>query len=96
MTRVDELQKKYPNVPREIIIKMEVLTLGIKDSEGLDKASFWSRAAEIGTYQSYDRHVDYAAAVAKRQQEKRPGFVKRLGAFYFKNGAGARMERDHT
>ncbi|MDO8674422.1 MAG: hypothetical protein Q7O66_23695, partial [Dehalococcoidia bacterium] len=96
MTRVDDLQRKYTTIPREIIIKMEALTHGVRDSEGLDKASFWSRAGEIGTYQSYDRHADYAEVVAKRQKDTKPGFVKRLGSFYLKNGAGARMERDHT
>ncbi|MDO8674022.1 MAG: hypothetical protein Q7O66_21635 [Dehalococcoidia bacterium] len=88
MTRVDELQKKYPNVPREVIVKLDALTLGIRDSDAFDNIGHWARSGGVGTYQSYDRELP--------RLETRPGYVKRLGAFQMKNGLGARIERDST
>ncbi len=49
MTRVDELKKKYPTIPRDFIIKWELKQLGVQDTEDHDKVSTW-RSAE-GSYQ---------------------------------------------
>ena len=45
MTRLEELQKKYPSLAREILVKWEVLRHGIRDSDAVYKNGFWIRAA---------------------------------------------------
>ncbi|MDO8672153.1 MAG: hypothetical protein Q7O66_12105, partial [Dehalococcoidia bacterium] len=96
MTRVDELQKKYRGLPREVIIKLELHRNGIRDSEALDKVGYWARSEGVGTYQSYDRDVSLKERAQKRPGTVRPGYVKRLGSLYMKNGLGVRIERDST
>ncbi|MDO8670583.1 MAG: hypothetical protein Q7O66_04030, partial [Dehalococcoidia bacterium] len=92
MTRVDELQKKYPNLAREIIVKWDVLRHGIKDSEVLDKVAIWDRA---GSFQSRDLH----GVTLQSMEEKRPGtfskpgFVVRPDPFFMENGLGVRFPR---
>ncbi|MDO8669973.1 MAG: hypothetical protein Q7O66_00900 [Dehalococcoidia bacterium] len=53
MARVAELQRKYPGIHRDIIVKWDVLTNGIRDTNDLDTVSSW-RPASQGTYGSYD------------------------------------------
>ncbi|MDO8670915.1 MAG: hypothetical protein Q7O66_05725, partial [Dehalococcoidia bacterium] len=70
MTQIAELQKKYPNVPKDIIIKWSVLANGLKDSKDLDKLSYWVRASS-GGYQSYDEDL-----TLKRMKEQTPWRIK--------------------
>ncbi|MDO8671963.1 MAG: hypothetical protein Q7O66_11110, partial [Dehalococcoidia bacterium] len=90
MTRIDSLQKKYPDLPREIIIKWDAMNLGITDTEALDTVAFWDRS---GSYQSRDQDVTLKEIGEKRPGTVRHGFVMRPGEFYMKNGIGARISR---
>ncbi|MDO8669975.1 MAG: hypothetical protein Q7O66_00910 [Dehalococcoidia bacterium] len=92
MSRVDELQKKYPSLPREIIVKWETLRHGIRDSDVLYKVGLWRRAA--GGYQSLDHGVTAEEIAKQRPESVRPGYVLLPGPYYMKNGLGARIERD--
>ena len=93
MTRVDDLQKKYPSLPREFIVKWEVLNHGIKDSADLDKTCEWSRG---GSYQSRDIDVTLKGLAEKRPETVRPGYVLKTRPLYMKKGIGARVQRDST
>ncbi|MDO8673457.1 MAG: hypothetical protein Q7O66_18775 [Dehalococcoidia bacterium] len=90
MSRVDELQKKYPNLPREIVVKWEVLVRGVKDTSTLDKVSYWTRG---GSYQSRDLDISLKEIAAKREGEGRPGYVARPKPLHMKNGIGANIRR---
>ncbi|MDO8669971.1 MAG: hypothetical protein Q7O66_00890 [Dehalococcoidia bacterium] len=92
MTRVAELQKKYPDLAREVIIKWETLRYGIKDSDALYKAGLWRRAA--GGFLSLDHGVTMEEIAKKRPESVRPGYVLLPGVYYMKNGIGSRIERD--
>ncbi|MDO8673998.1 MAG: hypothetical protein Q7O66_21515, partial [Dehalococcoidia bacterium] len=92
MTRVDALQKKYPSLAREILVKWEVLRHGIRDSDAVYENGFWIRAA--GGYHSLDHGVTLQDVTKKRPDAVRPGYVFLPGVFYMKNGIGARIERD--
>ncbi|MDO8672562.1 MAG: hypothetical protein Q7O66_14195, partial [Dehalococcoidia bacterium] len=94
MSRVDELAKKYPGIPREVIIKYEVLSRGMKDTETLDTVSYWVRAGGTGGYQSYDQDVTLKQLAEKRPGRVKPGYILRLDAMYTKAGLGARIQRD--
>ncbi|MDO8670163.1 MAG: hypothetical protein Q7O66_01875, partial [Dehalococcoidia bacterium] len=95
MTRVDELQKKYPNLAREIVIKWDVLTQGLRDSEVLDKVGVWERG---GSFQSRDlQGVSLKAMAGKRPGAVvRPGFVLQPDPFYMRNGIGVDIRRSFT
>lgn len=90
MTRVDELQKKYPDLPPEFIVKWEILSHGVKDSETIDKVSSWTRG---GSYQSRDLDITMKEIADKRSGAKRPGYVMRPKPLYMKNGIGAVIRR---
>ncbi|MDO8671100.1 MAG: hypothetical protein Q7O66_06675, partial [Dehalococcoidia bacterium] len=94
MPRVDELQKKYPTLPRETIIKMDALRHGIKDSEVLDRVGVWQRRLPI--YQSHDHDLSRREIAEKRPETVRPGYILHLSPFYLKNAIGVRVERDST
>ncbi|MDO8672815.1 MAG: hypothetical protein Q7O66_15505 [Dehalococcoidia bacterium] len=92
MTRVDELQKKYPDVPREIIIKLDVLVHGVRDTDDLDKVSDWAPAH--GTYQSYRHDMTLKELIEKRPDQLRPGLFRRPRDMYMKNGIGVQIQGD--
>ncbi|MBI2863478.1 MAG: hypothetical protein HYX94_02830 [Chloroflexi bacterium] len=88
MTRIDELQKKYPNIPTEVIIKWEVVASGVAYSPELDEVSEWTR---MPTYQSYDFDVTLKQLEHTRGRRSHGGKLLRPGNFYMKNGMGAVM-----
>ncbi|MBI2865698.1 MAG: hypothetical protein HYX94_14210 [Chloroflexi bacterium] len=90
MSRVDQLQKRYPNVPLEIIVKYEVLNYGIRDSDVIDETSFWDRS---GGYQSRDHDLTLREIAAKRPWTVKPGFIMRPSPFYMSNGVGVQTQR---
>ncbi|MDO8672257.1 MAG: hypothetical protein Q7O66_12660 [Dehalococcoidia bacterium] len=90
MSRVDELQKKYPDLLRDFIIKWEVLSQGVRDSEALDKTSDWTRG---GSYQSRDLDITMKAIADRRPGTMRPGYVMRPRPLFTKNGFGAGIRR---
>ncbi|MDO8672083.1 MAG: hypothetical protein Q7O66_11725 [Dehalococcoidia bacterium] len=88
MTRLQELEKKYPGVPREFILKWDVLNRGVRDSEDLDKVSEFQQFHF--SYQSYDHDVTLKELVEKRPEKRlKGGRVLRPVAFNTKNGFGA-------
>ncbi|MDO8670999.1 MAG: hypothetical protein Q7O66_06155 [Dehalococcoidia bacterium] len=91
MTRVDVLQEKYHGLSREIIIKWEVLSRGIRDSEALYKVGTWWRG---GSYQSRDNDVTLKEVAGKRPETARPGQVFTPNAMYMKGGIGSIVIRD--
>ncbi|MDO8670671.1 MAG: hypothetical protein Q7O66_04485 [Dehalococcoidia bacterium] len=92
MTRVDELQKKYPSIPKEVIVKWEVVNSGVRDTDDLDKVSDWSGPGT--TYQSYDHDVTLKDLAARRPNRLRAGSVLRPRRLHMKNGlyAGTRID----
>ena len=93
MARVDELQKRYPSLPREVLIKWDVLQHGLKDSKALTTAGNWFRS--LPTYQSYDREISLKEA-AENAGRVKGGFVKTAWQFCQKNGMGTQVQRDST
>ncbi|MDO8674339.1 MAG: hypothetical protein Q7O66_23265 [Dehalococcoidia bacterium] len=89
MTRIDELQKKYPSIPREVIIKWEVVANGVADSPELDEVSEWTRPT---SYQTYDFDVTLKQMEEKRGKRTDGGRLLRPGNLYMKNGVGARIQ----
>ncbi|MDO8670910.1 MAG: hypothetical protein Q7O66_05700 [Dehalococcoidia bacterium] len=92
MARVDELQEKYANIPREIIIKWELLRGGIRESAVLDRVSDWLRPT--GQYQSRDIDVTMTEIARKRPDTVRPGYIMRPRDLYMKNGISVQTRRD--
>ncbi|MDO8673348.1 MAG: hypothetical protein Q7O66_18225, partial [Dehalococcoidia bacterium] len=96
MTRIDELQRKYPSVPRELIVKWEALACGIADSAALGKLGRWIPSiGPTGTY-NYDHDVTWKELAERMPTTVRPGYTKNLGPFHTRNGIGVRIERDST
>ncbi|MBI2864760.1 MAG: hypothetical protein HYX94_09400 [Chloroflexi bacterium] len=95
MTRVDELQKKYPSIARQILVKAEALTCGIRDSGLLYSHGFWSRTGGVGTYQNLDHDTSLKEVAGKRPTAAaKAGYVKRLDSFYMQGGWGFMVQRD--
>ncbi|MDO8673999.1 MAG: hypothetical protein Q7O66_21520 [Dehalococcoidia bacterium] len=92
MAHVDELQKKYPNLPREIIVKWEMLRNGVRDSDVLSKEGTWRRPA--GDFLSHDRGVTMEETAKKRPETVRQGYLQIPGQMFMRNGIGARVMRD--
>lgn len=92
MTRVDELQEKYPGLHREIIVKWEALGKGIRDSDALDKTSHWVRGAF--SCQTYDHDKSLKDGLGKKPDSVKAGHFKAPGAYFMKSGIGAAIQRD--
>ncbi|MDO8670876.1 MAG: hypothetical protein Q7O66_05530, partial [Dehalococcoidia bacterium] len=89
MNRIDELQNKYPEIPRDVILKHDVLVQGVRDGEDIDKASDWRRLLE--TYQSSDYDVTLSDLAERTPWRVKPGFMLRPSVMYFKSGMGANV-----
>ncbi|MDO8671932.1 MAG: hypothetical protein Q7O66_10950 [Dehalococcoidia bacterium] len=94
MSKIAELQKKYPNIPQEVIVKWDVLGSGVRDTEGLDRVSNWARDGGFGTYQSYDHDVSLQDLVKKNPLRAKQGYILTPGEFYMRHGTGVRIQRD--
>ncbi|MDO8670595.1 MAG: hypothetical protein Q7O66_04090, partial [Dehalococcoidia bacterium] len=92
MTKIDELQKKYPTIPREIIVKWEVLRNGVRDSHDLDKICHVVRAPNF-SYQSYDQDVSLRDLASKRPEGQQSGYVQTPATLFMKNGMGVKIQR---
>ena len=92
MSRIDELQKKYPTIPREIIIKWEVISRGIADTDDLDKASEWAPAG--GSYQSYDHDVTLKQVIEKRPWRAKGDSLLRPGQIFMSRGMSVTLQRN--
>lgn len=90
MTRIDELQKNYPNLPRTTIVKWETLRNGIRDSSALNSVGNWMR--HLASYQSYDHEISLAE-ITKEQQRVKPGWAKLAYAYYMKDGIGCSIQK---
>ncbi|MBI2864542.1 MAG: hypothetical protein HYX94_08270 [Chloroflexi bacterium] len=64
MARIDELEKRYPTLPRDVIIKWDVFKHGVRDNKDIDEVSYW-RPAGHGSYLSYDE--DYTIERLKQE-----------------------------
>ncbi|MDO8672638.1 MAG: hypothetical protein Q7O66_14600 [Dehalococcoidia bacterium] len=91
MSRVDDLHRTYPGVPREVIVKMEILGKGVQDTEDLDKVSSFHRAGR--SYITYDFDVTQTQVEEKRTGRSKAGFVSIPDSFRMKNGLGAPLRR---
>lgn len=93
MSRVDELQKKYPTLSREFIVKWDCMNHGIKDSDDLykEKAGIWING--IGIY-TRDHSTRLTALVKNRPDGVRPGWIRFPSAFFMRNGNGVSVKRD--
>ncbi|MDO8670049.1 MAG: hypothetical protein Q7O66_01290 [Dehalococcoidia bacterium] len=94
MTRISELEKKYPTVPQEVVVKWEVVSHGVRDTGDLDKIGTWQKAGEHYSYQSYDHDITLKEYVEKRPARLKDGRILRPGHFYMKNGIGAAIRID--
>ncbi|MDO8670938.1 MAG: hypothetical protein Q7O66_05840 [Dehalococcoidia bacterium] len=72
MTRIADLQKKYPKIPMDTIVKWEMWGAGVRDSGDLDKASEWKLAT--GTYQN-----KFDEVTLKEVVDKNPARLKDVG-----------------
>ncbi|MDO8672105.1 MAG: hypothetical protein Q7O66_11850, partial [Dehalococcoidia bacterium] len=94
MTRVEELQKKYPTIPKEVTLKWEVLGRGVRDGGELDEVCHWQKAGAHYSYQSYDHDVTLQEWVAKRPARLQGDHILRPGSLIMKNGIGAAIRLD--
>ncbi|MDO8670724.1 MAG: hypothetical protein Q7O66_04750 [Dehalococcoidia bacterium] len=83
MTRIDDLQKKFPTIPREVIIKWAVLASGLADTAAVDDVSYWTRPT---SYQSYDFDVTLKDLERTRGARTNEEQILRPGLAYMKNG----------
>ncbi|MDO8673966.1 MAG: hypothetical protein Q7O66_21355 [Dehalococcoidia bacterium] len=91
MTRVDDLQRKYPSIPREVLVKWELLRNGLRDSSVIDKVSDWIRPT--GQYQNRDIDVTMFDIGKKRPETLRQGYIMRPRPAFMKNGISAQTRR---
>lgn len=96
MNRIDELQKRYPGIPRHVIARHDVLVQGVRLSEDLDKVSQWRAAGWL--YQTNDYDVISLKDMAEKTPERvRPGQILRPpGSIRFKTGLGAGLRARST
>ncbi|MDO8674026.1 MAG: hypothetical protein Q7O66_21655 [Dehalococcoidia bacterium] len=87
MTRIAELQKKYPTIPTDSIVKWEMWGRGVRDSGDLDKASEWKAAT--GTYQNKFDDVTLKELVDKNPSRLAQGQMLRPSRMFMKSGTGA-------
>ncbi|MBI2863346.1 MAG: hypothetical protein HYX94_02135 [Chloroflexi bacterium] len=70
MSRITELQKKYPTLHKDVIVKWEMRVGGVQDSRDLDESSTWKPASH-GSYRSYDEDF-----TLQRMKEETPWRVR--------------------
>ncbi|MDO8671883.1 MAG: hypothetical protein Q7O66_10705 [Dehalococcoidia bacterium] len=87
MVRIDELAKKYPNIPRDLIVKWELWNHGVKDNDDLDKVSRW-KVIE-GSYQNKFDEVAIKDLVARRPSRVKEGRILRPDSFFMKSSLNA-------
>ncbi len=87
MVRIDELAKKYPSIPRDLIIKWELWNRGVKDTDDLDKVSLW-KVIE-GSYQNKFDEVTLKELVDRRPSRVQNGRILRPDAFFMKSSLNA-------
>ncbi|MDO8670083.1 MAG: hypothetical protein Q7O66_01460 [Dehalococcoidia bacterium] len=75
MTRIDDLAKQYPAIPRELILKWELWNRGINDTDDIDKISKWVPAE--GTYQNKFDEVSLKERVTRRPSRLKDGRILR-------------------
>ena len=92
MSRIDELQRKYPSIPREVIIKWEVISRGVVDTDDLDKASEWAPAG--GSYQSYDHDMTLKQVLEKRPWRAKGDMLLRPGQVFMNRGMSVVLQRN--
>ncbi len=92
MTRVDELQRKYPEIPRDVILKLEVLVQNINTGGDLDKLSTWTRAFVKGSYHSKGTDGSLKELAEKSPDKIKDGQILRPPReVRFRNGLGAEL-----
>ncbi|MDO8670670.1 MAG: hypothetical protein Q7O66_04480 [Dehalococcoidia bacterium] len=87
MARIDELAKKYPDIPRDLIVKWELWNRGVKDTDDLDKISIW-KVIE-GSYQNKFDEVTLKDLVARRPSRVQGDRILRPDAFFMKSSFNA-------
>ncbi|MDO8671931.1 MAG: hypothetical protein Q7O66_10945, partial [Dehalococcoidia bacterium] len=92
MTRVDELQKKFPNLAREILVKWDLTRYGVRDSEVLAKEATWRRSG--GFLSHRDRDVTMKDTAKKIPETVRPGYSHFPAEAIMKNGVGFKVAKD--
>ncbi|MDO8672051.1 MAG: hypothetical protein Q7O66_11560 [Dehalococcoidia bacterium] len=91
MSRIDELQKKYPSIPRDMIICWDAHRNGIRYTEVIDTLSYYDRGR---LYQSRDTDVTLKDIAMARPRAIREGLVLNPTPMYTKSGFGAQIVRD--
>ncbi|MDO8670976.1 MAG: hypothetical protein Q7O66_06040 [Dehalococcoidia bacterium] len=91
MSRVDELQKKYPTIPRSLIIHRDIHSHGVKPTQVLAGLSTYDRSV---IYQSRDNEVTLEDITKQNPGSARPGFVAQTPMPFLKDGFGLRIIRD--
>ncbi|MDO8670977.1 MAG: hypothetical protein Q7O66_06045 [Dehalococcoidia bacterium] len=94
MSRVDELQRVYPNVPRDIIIARDIHRHGIRPTEVLDRICGYGRGGIGGLYQSRDVGVTLQDLAKKNPGSAKSGLVLATPLPYFKSGLSGRIIRN--
>ncbi|MDO8672325.1 MAG: radical SAM protein [Dehalococcoidia bacterium] len=95
MSRIDDLQKRYPTIPRDIIVKWEIGVRGLRDSEALARLGTWQR--NLATYQSYDRGLSLKGMAQTHPERVREGALLRPPGFMItRGGESMRIDMDLT
>ncbi|MDO8473405.1 MAG: hypothetical protein Q7T05_06255, partial [Dehalococcoidia bacterium] len=94
MTRIDELQKRYPIIPRDVILKHDVMVQGVRDGEDMDKISSWSPGEH--RYQSNHYDVTLQDMARKAPWRVKGGLLLRPDEMRFKSGLGAQTRLRST
>ncbi|MDO8670532.1 MAG: hypothetical protein Q7O66_03770, partial [Dehalococcoidia bacterium] len=94
MTRIDDLQKKCPGIPREVIVKLEALRCGIADAAALSELGRWIPSVGPHATYNYDHDETPKESAAGESSTVRPGYTKYLGLFHTRNGLGVEIQKD--
>ena len=87
MTRINELEKKYPTTPRDMFIKYEVWDKGLRYTRDLDKVSEWTGPS--GSYQTKFDNQNLQQQAADQPHRVKPGFFLRpMPIFMMKSTLG--------
>ncbi|MBI2863933.1 MAG: hypothetical protein HYX94_05160 [Chloroflexi bacterium] len=82
MSRVDDLQEKYPSLPRQYIVRWDTRVHGLSDSGKLDEIGRWVPInPEGGAYANFDFDITLKDWVEAKPGRQKPGYVLRPARF---------------
>src|SRR3990172_9478343 len=89
MTRIGELERKYPTIPREMLVKYEVWDKGLRYTTDLDKVSEWMPPS--GSYQTKHDDQTLQEMVAEQPHRLKEGYFLRPREFTMPSTLGCHI-----